>query len=509
MRSLTRAWLLLLVVVALVAGCSKPPVVRTHFRWVVGREMPAFDPLGPPDPVRDALGALLTRSLLRTDSLGRPVLDAADRVAVSNDRLRYTFTLKRGLVFTDGRPCDSEAFRTALLAGIARNDHGTFAWRLAALRGMEQVRPRKPLPALGITAPDSLTLVLDLAVPDSLLLDKLAAPGATAAWESLDTASDWRRAVGLGPYRISGNDPRSLLLLRDAGAGPDTVSVRFAPGAPRVRTFLRRGDVDLVWPVPPALGDLPLGEGWRLWNRPAFPERRLSLVFRADVPPMHRLAARRVFAHGIERGELPRRLGTGAREVGEWLPGAGPATLPGLDQREIDSWLERGKLGRSVHATLAYDSDASGGALARGLQFDWARSGLYADLQPLRGRAFTTEALSGQTQMLLVEEQGLIPGPAGVLATAAMPLRGPAVGAFRTGWRTRDFDPWILPRRLPVRPDLRFARQRLEEETVVLPLVALDWVWIARTPGPPVYFDPRIGPGPAEFDPGENHALSR
>ena len=507
--SLARAsWLLLLVVVA-VAGCSKPPVVRTHFRWVVGRDLPAFDPLGPPDPVRDALAALLTRSLLRTDSLGRPALDAAERVAVSNDRLRYTFTLKRGLAFTDGRPCDSEAFRAALLAGIARTDHGTFAWRLAALRGMEQLRPRKPLPALGITAPDSLTLVLDLAVPDSLLLAKLAAPGASAAWESLDARSDWRRAVGLGPYRSVGNDPRALRLVRAAGRGPDTVSVRFAAGAARIRTFLRHGDVDLVWPVPPSLGDLPLGEGWTVRNRAALPERRLSLVFRADVPPMHKVAARRVFAHGIERGELPRRLGPGAREIGEWLPGAGPADLPGLDQREIEAWLDRGKLGRSVHATLAYDEDGAGAALARGLQFDWARSGLYADLHPLRGPAFTTEALAGQTQMLLVEEQGLIPGPAGVLAMAALPLRGPAVGDYRTGWRTRDFDPWILPRRSPIRPDLRFARQRLEEETVILPLVALDWVWIERSEGPVVRFDPRTGPGPAGFDGSEIHAFSR
>ena len=92
---------------------------------------------------------------------------------------------------------------------------------------------------------------------------------------------------------------------------------------------------------------------------------------------------------------------------------------------------------------------------------------------------------------------------------AAMPLRGPAVGAYRTGWRTRDFDPWVLPRRLPVRPDPRFARQRLEEETVVLPLVALDWVWIERTGGPGVRFDPRTGPAPTGFDPSEIHTFSR
>ena len=111
--------------------------------------------------------------------------------------------------------------------------------------------------------------------------------------------------------------------------------------------------------------------------------------------------------------------------------------------------------------------------------------------------------------MLLVEEQGLIPGPAGILAGTAMPLRGPAVGAYRTGWRTRDFDPWILPRRSPARPDLRFARQRLEEETVVLPLVALDWIWVERVAGPPVGFDPRTGPGPVVFDGVEIHTFRR
>jgi len=508
-RSATVLRTFLLLVLVLAAGCAKPPASRSVFRWYASREAPRFDPLGPPDPLRDALGALLTHSLLRTDTLGRPSLDAAERVAISPDRKRYTFTLRPGLRFTDGRACDSDAFRAALLAGLARTDHGTMAWRLAAVRGVDLIRAKRPQPPIAITAPDPRTLVLELALPDSLLLEKLAMPGATAAWESVDTTSDWKHAIGTGPYRVATSDARGLVLDRVDGAGPDTVTVRFGIGVPRARAVLRGGQTDLLWPLPPSLVDQPLAPGWDLHTRAASPERRLTLVFRADVPPTTKLAARRVFAHGIERAELPRRLGAGAREIREWLPGAGPADLPALDQTEIQGWLDRGKLGRSVHATLAYDADGAGASLARGLQFDWARFGLYVDLLALRGRAFEAEALGGQTQMLLVEEQGLVPGLSGILAAAVMPLRGPAVGGWRSGWRTRDLDPWIFPRRSPIAPETAFAKQRMEEETVVLPLVALDWSWIERAGAPAVHFDPRLGPLPAAVSPPENSAIRR
>jgi hypothetical protein len=222
---------------------------------------------------------------------------------------------------------------------------------------------------------------------------------------------------------------------------------------------------------------------------------------RADVPPTTRLPARRALAHGILRNELARRAGWGAREVREWMPGGGPADLPSLDQAELQRWLERGKLGRSFHATLAYDADGPGVEVARSLQGDWSRYGLYLDLLPLRGEAMRREALQGQTQVLLVDYQGLTADPAGVLAPLVMPFRGPAVGAFRTGWRTREFDRWLAPGPSTATLAPAYVERRVEEETVVLPLAELAWVWLARSGGPSVAFHPRYGPSCPAYGP--------
>jgi hypothetical protein len=72
------------------------------------------------------------------------------------------------------------------------------------------------------------------------------------------------------------------------------------------------------------------------------------------------------------------------------------------------------------------------------------------------------------------------------------PLRGPAIGAARTGWRTREFDRWIQGQ--PMTPDdVAGAAQRIADERIVLPLAELPWVWITRD-GARVEFQPRFGP---------------
>ena len=483
---------------ATLAGCAKPAHVPTTFAWVLGGSEPSFDPHGPPDARRWALERLLTRGLLAEDSLGRVVPAAAESIVASTDSLTWTFRLRQGLKFIDGSACGSADFKRALITGLTRRDHGTQAWVLAAVTGVDAIRPGRSLPALGIETPDDRTLVLRLARPDVLLLRKLAVPGVCDAW-SARGGSTWLGAIGLGPMRATEHLPGRRLYLVAAGrdgrkaAIADTLFIRFGFTAGRARTLLRNGVVDLIWPLPHGMLDEAMPAAYRTRTEKARPRRQLVLVMRADLPPTTKQPARRALAHGINRDEVVRMLGPGAERRTPWLAGSPPADFPTLDGEEILMWMERGKLGRSFHVEMAYRGDGPGEAVARSMQGEWSNHAIYIEPRPLRGERFSDEALKGRMHLVLAESQALIDDVAAELAQMVMPIRGPAVGGYRTGWRTREFDPLIFPVNRESAP-LEFIEPRLAEELVVLPLAELPWVWIEREGGPPGAFHPHFGP---------------
>lgn len=494
------------------AGRGRP--APTTLRWVVGGVEPRFDPHGPPHAIRQALERWLSFGLLAEDSAGvlRPA--AAGAWSASPDSLIWTFRLRPDLRFTDGTPCRSEDFRRALTAGLARADHATERWLLGAVTGMDAVRAGRPLPRLGIEASGPNTLVIRLARTDARWPRALALPGIGVPWRHPPDSARWDRAVGLGPYRVVGAAPgRSLTLARTvAVAGPDTVEVRFAPGAPRVRALLRAGRAALVWPLPPTLLDQPLPGGARFRLARARPERHLLLVMRADLPPTSRPAARAAIAHGLSRAAARRALGARGEPVAEWPSRAGRFDFPAYDDAAVRGWMERGRLGRSFHVEMGFDADGAGALVARPLQTEWARVGIDVGLVPLHGEQAVARALVRGPHLFLIESQPPLEGTAAELATLVLPMRGPAVGAFRTGWRTREFDPWIDPaaprRSLPLVPEA--VRRRLEEERVALPLARLPWTWVEGGPLPAaVRPHPRFGPAFLSPTPGPADAVLR
>jgi hypothetical protein len=491
--------LLLSLVVAALGGCAfgrREPVV---YEWVMGRPLPAFDPDGVHDPQRWALERLLTRGLLAVDSAGQVLPDAAVSWEVSQDSLVWTFRLDPRLRFGDGTSCTSADFAHALEAGLGREDHSSRRFLLQAVAGVLD-GPSGARPA--IETPDPLTLVIRLSRRERTLLRRLAAPGVTGVWRDRTPGRPWKEADGLGPYRVSAETEGRLVLARAGRGGgePDTVRIRSARGAARARTRLRAADADLVWPLPPGLLDEPLPSGYRLRTAEAVPAHLLVLVLRADVQPTVRLGARRALAHAVQHAELPRALGPGARPPGPLIPGVPPLAPPRLDATEVELWLKRGRLGRSLHATLVHDADAPWAALAGKLQGDWSRDGLVVDLLPLRGQALEREMLAGRrAQLALVEWAPPLEDARASLAAWIAPPRGGPVAPFGTGWRVRDLDRWAWPRTEPGPIPADALRQRFEQEMVVLPLATLDHRWVERARGPWPAVDPRTGPDPTRL----------
>jgi ABC-type transport system substrate-binding protein len=490
-----------LVVVVFVSCAPRHTLPKPHAFWVIGSDQPAFDPDGPPDERRWAIEHLLTRGLVEESDDGRIVLAAAESLEVSTDSLTYTFRLRSRLTYVDGSPCTSADFKRGLLEGLQRGDHSTRRWLLASVRGVDAIRLGHPFPEIAIDTPDDRTIRLRLAVRDPDLMRKLAVPGTTSAWKHRD-AGVWREAVGLGPYQVLVADSsRIITLVRgksafSEAASADTLTARFAPAPGRVRALMRDGRPDLVWPTPPGLLSEPLPPGYRTVTQPATPTRWLVLIMRADLPPTTKLPARHALAHGINRPELMRTMGVQTIDVGTWMPGLPPFDEPRLDPFEIESWRERGKLGRSFHVIMAYDTYGPAADVARNLQGEWSVHAIYVELLVRSGTRREAEFLGGRSHLVLTSVQDLIDSPSGRVAPFIMPLRGPAVGAVRTGWRTREFDDWLVPGRSRGRLDPSLVQRRFEEERIVLPLARLPWVWVERAAGPAATFHPRLGPEP-------------
>jgi ABC-type transport system substrate-binding protein len=474
-------------------GSVREPVIAT---WVVGQALPPFDPQGPPDPVCWAIERLLSRGLVAEDSSGAIVPAAAQRWSISSDGRTYTFELRSDLAFADGTPCRSGAFREAIASGMNRLDHATYTWLLRSVVGSDKVRAGRPLPAtIGIETPDDHTLVLRLSHPDSTLLRALAVPGASDPWRA-GSGVGWRD--GIGAYTITSSAPAGLTLARraSAAAGPDTLRVRFVASAARLRGLLRQGGPDLLWPLPPDLLDQPLPNGYASRSEPARPPRRLWLVMRTDVPPTTRVEARHALAYGLNRAELVGGLGASGVDLREWMKGGGPLDFPGHDPDAVRDWLERGHFGRSLHVVMSYSQDGAGRRVARTLQSGWAELALDVELRPLAQSAATAEALKASgPQITLAEAQAPIDASEAEIAPLVMPLRGPAVGGFRSGWRTREFDRWILPTATPRPLDPAWVEQRLMEEHAAIPIAELPWLWVERS-GAHASCHPHFGPDP-------------
>lgn len=106
----------------------------------------------------------LFESLLTLDARGRPVPGAALRYTVSADGRVYTFTLREGLTYSDGRAISAADFVWSIrrLADPATASTGLAAWIDLLENGRAILRGESSPNSLGVEAPDERTVRIRL-----------------------------------------------------------------------------------------------------------------------------------------------------------------------------------------------------------------------------------------------------------------------------------------------------------------------------------------------------------
>lgn len=321
---------------AALPGCerSAAPEAATELRRGNGSEPDSLDPqLARTESaltiLRDAYEGLVS---LAAD--GNPTPGAAESWTVSSDGRRYTFRLRPEARWSNGDPVVAADFVFAWQRLVDPATASQYALMLEpVVNAGAIVNGRERPEALGVTAPDDATLVVELEQPAAWFPALLSHPSTFPVHRPTLAAhgGDFSRpgvAVTNGAYVPAEWQIGSHIVARRNPGYRDAARVAIAavryvhvadPVAELAR--FRAGELDVTWTTPP--GQLArLQQEWpgQLWVAPQLGVHYYGLAL--DQPPFAgALALRRALALAIDRERLVAQvLGDGEQPAFGWVP---------------------------------------------------------------------------------------------------------------------------------------------------------------------------------------------
>ena len=226
-------------------AASGGPQVGGRLVAAVPEDLDATDPHRTSGETGPVWLSLIFETLVFVDQDATVVPGLAESWEVSDDGTSYTFTLREGITFHNGRELTSEDVKWNY-ERIANPDTGAASAAVFAIVD-------------SIETPDERTVVLQLSEPSGALLSDLALQGRVGivAPESYSDAGDIEDFIGTGPYVFDSytvNDRLTLARNADYWKEPAFIEeseVRILPDGTSRVAALASGEVDFAWNVPP------------------------------------------------------------------------------------------------------------------------------------------------------------------------------------------------------------------------------------------------------------------
>lgn len=267
---------------------------------------------------------------------------------ISPDGKTYTFVLRDGLKFHNGRAVTAEDVRWSLSRALAKGINSPVAMSyLNDIVGAKAVAEGKSTELAGVVAVDAATVRITLDAPRPYFLGKLTYPtgyilakeevekGPMAPGGTLPIVSDKNSSAGCGPFRLSSYTPQDKVVLESFEG--------FVLGAPvlkrierpivldakAARTLYDTDQIDLV--------TLEKADFERDQSDPALKEQIKSFkraatfyigLNQTHYAPFKDARVRRAFAHAVDKDAIIRTVLLGIPRRAE---GVVPDGLPGFD----------------------------------------------------------------------------------------------------------------------------------------------------------------------------------
>ena len=356
-----------------------------------------FDPQHASRDVDLAAATEMYMGLVTRDAQGHLVPGAAERWEVSSDQLTYTFTLRRGLQWSDGTSLDAEDFVAGFRHALAPAPLAPFAGALYAIQGAEEVQAGTPKATLGAGAPDSHTVRIILKRPSATFLQTLALPVAMPVPSRRGAKTLERESLASnGAFSAAPTEAGLTLVKNPHFYGAKDVSaaaVTFAVAATSddAIEMVRKGAANLTWGftlVPPPRGgtrNLKTEAGYDLLFV-AVNARKQLLARRENRHAMAMTIDREAFAKSSRLENAapaytmvpPQLAGMAAFHRAAYAPLTG-----NMRSAVAEVLLEESQVSKAHPAILQfrYPKGAAMAAFAKAITAGWARIGINVQLQ--------------------------------------------------------------------------------------------------------------------------------
>jgi peptide/nickel transport system substrate-binding protein len=129
-----------------------------------------FNPLYSTAGSEQGVERLIYGALVRVNDKLETVPDLAEHVETSPDAQTYTFTLRKGITFTDGQPLTSKDVRFTFERAVDKRAATYWRGRLLDIQGATEYGDQQAPSISGLETPDDYTVKITLRKPDSTFL---------------------------------------------------------------------------------------------------------------------------------------------------------------------------------------------------------------------------------------------------------------------------------------------------------------------------------------------------
>jgi len=482
-----------------------------------------------PSDIRDADSAAIIGQLFSALVQFTPELDvipdAARSWEILDDGLTYVFHLREGMRWSDGQPVTAHDFVCSIHRSLERARPTGAGVLSVDIKGVKAFLQGElvDVTQVGVQAQDDRSLVIELEVPASYILQQLTLAYAVPRHAVAKYAEAWSDAGNIvtnGPFRLLAREPGRLLVLeRNAGYGGrfpgnvQRIEVRIRPEDPAQHLdAYERGELDATDMDPLLPPDLARARQKHAADYVSAPRLGVYFIgFDLTRPPFDDVRVRRAFVLSVDREFVTRR-------AQDYVPPAtGGVIPPGMPGHSPGIALPHNPLAaRALLAEAGYG--ASDGLRFPRVQVWYPTYQAISDIvehfvsqwQEQLGVHVSCESMEWELYLQRVDESmpHLWFGAWGADYPDPDTFLRVGLASFRRGWPTQPYEEHLeAARRITDQPQrlqlYRQADRMVVEDAVVLPFAygthhCLVKPWVKRYPvfyiGAPLWKDVVIEP---------------